>query len=54
LGLNISKGLTELHDGQLSFESQYGVGTTFTLSLPVGSAEPTTDVVQTPVEEMNV
>jgi signal transduction histidine kinase len=54
LGLNISKGLTELHDGQLSFESQYGVGTTFTLSLPVGSAEPRPDVVQTPVEEMNV
>ena len=34
LGLNISKGLVELHGGQLTFESQYGVGTTFTVALP--------------------
>jgi signal transduction histidine kinase len=34
LGLNISKGLIELHGGNLTFESQYGTGTTFTISLP--------------------
>ena len=34
LGLNISKGLTELHGGKLNFDSEYGVGTTFTVSLP--------------------
>ena len=34
LGLNISQGLTELHGGKLTFESQYGVGTTFTVALP--------------------
>jgi signal transduction histidine kinase len=34
LGLNISKSLIELHGGKLTFESQYGVGTTFTVALP--------------------
>jgi signal transduction histidine kinase len=34
LGLNISKGLTELHGGRLSFDSEYGVGTEFTVTLP--------------------
>lgn len=34
LGLNITKGLVELHGGQLTFESQYGVGTTFRVALP--------------------
>lgn len=34
LGLNISKGLVELHGGKLTFESEYGVGTTFTVALP--------------------
>jgi signal transduction histidine kinase len=34
LGLNISKGLAELHGGKLNFDSEYGVGTTFTVSLP--------------------
>jgi signal transduction histidine kinase len=34
LGLNISKGLTELHGGQLTYVSQYGVGTIFQVSLP--------------------
>jgi len=34
LGLNISKGLTELHRGRLSFDSEYGVGTEFTVALP--------------------
>ncbi|MFQ5577886.1 MAG: sensor histidine kinase [Anaerolineae bacterium] len=34
LGLSISKGLIELHHGNLTFESTYGVGTTFVMSLP--------------------
>lgn len=41
LGLNISKGLTELHGGKLSFDSEYGVGTEFTVTLPKnGFREP--------------
>ncbi len=34
LGLNISKGFTELHGGLLTFESKYEVGTTFNIALP--------------------
>ena len=34
LGLSISKGFIELHGGQLTFESEYGVGTTFHIALP--------------------
>jgi signal transduction histidine kinase len=34
LGLNITKGLVELHGGKLTFESQYRVGTTFRIALP--------------------
>jgi signal transduction histidine kinase len=34
LGLNITKGLTELHGGTLTFTSQYGAGTTFQVTLP--------------------
>ena len=39
LGLSISKGLVELHGGQLTFASQYGVGTTFTVRLPKNRAK---------------
>ncbi len=34
LGLSITKGLIELHAGQLTFTSQYGSGTTFQVALP--------------------
>jgi signal transduction histidine kinase len=34
LGLNITKGLVELHGGELTFSSEYGVGTTFQVALP--------------------
>ena len=35
LGLSIVKKMIELHGGQISFESQVGVGTTFTVILPL-------------------
>lgn len=44
LGLNISKGFTELHGGKLSVESQYGVGTTFTIALPQNPPEAVSDI----------
>lgn len=37
LGLSITKGLTELHGGQLTFTSQYGHGTTFQVTLPANT-----------------
>jgi signal transduction histidine kinase len=35
LGLTITKSLVELHGGTISFHSEYNVGTTFTINLPV-------------------
>jgi two-component system NtrC family sensor kinase len=37
LGLSISYGIIESHNGQIRVQSQEGVGTTFTILLPVGS-----------------
>ncbi|MEM7032961.1 MAG: ATP-binding protein [Chloroflexota bacterium] len=38
LGLSISKSLSELHGGSLTFQSEYGKGTTFLVKLPKNSA----------------
>ena len=35
LGLNITRRLVELQGGQLTFESEYGRGTTFTVTFPI-------------------
>ncbi|NJN03513.1 MAG: sensor histidine kinase [Leptolyngbyaceae cyanobacterium RM1_1_2] len=35
LGLSIVKQCVDLHDGQISFESHLGKGTTFTVMLPL-------------------
>lgn len=43
LGLSITKGLTELHGGQLTFTSQYGVGTTFQIILPLNGTTSAED-----------
>ena len=40
LGLALAEGLTRLHEGTLSFRSQPGVGSTFTVALPL--ARPAT------------
>ena len=43
LGLAITKAIVEAHGGSIMVESQSGVGTAFTISLPVGQARRDTD-----------
>jgi two-component system sensor histidine kinase VicK len=42
LGLIITKSLVELHGGTISFHSEYNVGTTFTINLPVAGVPEST------------
>lgn len=39
LGLSITKSLIEMHGGSIGVQSEYGVGSTFTVTLPVASPE---------------
>ncbi|MBD2437641.1 response regulator [Nostoc sp. FACHB-110] len=51
LGLALVKELVELHGGQVTVDSVYGQGTTFTLALVTGNAHlPVNQVLETPAE----
>ncbi|NEO31094.1 MAG: response regulator [Symploca sp. SIO3C6] len=51
LGLALVKELVELHGGQVSVESVYSQGTTFTILLPTGASHlPPEQVLQIPTE----
>lgn len=51
LGLALVKELVDLHGGQVSVNSTYGEGTTFTIRLPVGKAHlPAAEIVEIPTE----
>ena len=39
LGLSITKAIVTAHGGSLGVESEQGVGTTFTMSLPIARAD---------------
>lgn len=39
LGLSISYGIIEQHGGTIEVKSRVGVGTTFTVSIPISAAE---------------
>ncbi|MEO7803319.1 MAG: HAMP domain-containing sensor histidine kinase [Actinomycetota bacterium] len=50
LGLAIAKKLVEAQSGEISFQSQLGQGTVFTVSLPVGDSSSQTGALLKPIE----
>ncbi len=44
LGLPVCKRMIEVHKGRIEVESEVGVGTTFTVRLPIGAGERTVEV----------
>ncbi|MBD2188232.1 response regulator [Pseudanabaena mucicola] len=51
LGLALVKELVHLHGGTISVTSEYGIGTTFTITIPLGSAHlPAEQVSDTPTD----
>ncbi|WP_270564259.1 ATP-binding protein [Clostridium beijerinckii] len=61
IGLSLVKSLVEMHDGTISVESKYGVGTKFTIKLPVKllneskeKVDISNNVINTYVEKINI
>lgn len=61
IGLSLVKSLVEMHDGTISVESKYGVGTKFTIKLPVKvlnkskeKVNISNNIINTRVEKINI
>ncbi|WP_026885925.1 hybrid sensor histidine kinase/response regulator [Clostridium beijerinckii] len=61
IGLSLVKSLVEMHDGTISVESKYGVGTKFTIKLPVKvlnkskeKVNISNNIINTCVEKINI
>ena len=61
IGLSLVKSLVEMHDGTISVESKYGVGTKFTIKLPVKVLNKSKErvnisnnIINTCVEKINI
>ncbi|MFL0167460.1 ATP-binding protein [Candidatus Clostridium helianthi] len=61
IGLSLVKSLVEMHDGTISVESKYGVGTKFTIKLPVKvlnkskeKVDISNNIINTRVEKINI